>query len=80
MSRSVRDEQLLQLFDGVTYDGDLISKDARNALVLEGLADRTKGYNFLTCAGVQKALIVRNTVVWHQVPVLNPQDASRRCG
>jgi len=74
-----RDRQLLQLFDGVTDSDKLVSWEATHALIGEGLAGRTNGYNFLTRAGVQAALRVKRTVVWHQIRPLNSEGASRRC-
>jgi len=51
--RSTRIEQLLQLFHGATWDGDLISKSDRKELVKEGLAIQQRhGYNLITCKGV----------------------------
>jgi hypothetical protein len=46
-------EQLQQLAKRVVWDGDLISKSARSALMLEGLVDRSCGYNFITVKGIQ---------------------------
>ncbi len=45
-------EQLSQLIC-TTWDGDLISKTDRDYLVESGLADRAKGFNFLTEKGVR---------------------------
>jgi hypothetical protein len=57
MSYPFNREALWQLFyHGPTYDGDLISKAARDELVRLGLAARCEGYNFLTVAGVAIAL------------------------
>ena len=49
-------EQLLLLFKGVTWDGDLIDKQARDELVKAGLADRKRGYNFITAKGIEYLL------------------------
>jgi hypothetical protein len=46
-------EQLQQLACRVVWDGDLISKQHRTQLVLEGLADRIHGYNFITRKGIE---------------------------
>lgn len=45
-------EQLFLLFKGVTWDGDLISKAHRDELVKVGLAERVRGYNFITAKGI----------------------------
>lgn len=49
-------EQLFLLFKGVTWDGDLISKVDRDELVKAGLADRKRGYNFITAKGIEYLL------------------------
>lgn len=50
-------EGLLQMFIyGPTYDGDLVSKSARDELVNLKLAERGSGYNWLTRAGIQAAI------------------------
>lgn len=49
-------DALVQLWT-VTWDGDLISKDARDKLVDGGLAQRVSGYNWLTHDGV---LVAKN--------------------
>lgn len=46
-------EQLLQLFNGTTWDGNLIAKSYRDELVKNGLAQRTKGWNLITLKGVR---------------------------
>lgn len=51
-----RTEQLLLLFRGVTWDGDLISKSDRSFLVKAGLAEQIRGYNLITPKGVQYLL------------------------
>ena len=58
MSKGVyHSEVLMQLFvQGPTWDGNLISKDARDALVIAGLAERWNGWNFLTQEGVEAAV------------------------
>lgn len=45
-------EQLKQLTQ-VTWDGQVLSKTARDSLVKTGLADRFGGYNFITKKGVR---------------------------
>ena len=57
MSNTINDlgylEQLKQLFNGVTWDGDLISKYYRTELVKKGLADQVPGgWNLITAKGV----------------------------
>jgi hypothetical protein len=47
--------QLVQLIV-VTWDGNLISKDARNKLIDRGYVQRLEGWNWLTELGV-KALV-----------------------
>ena len=49
-------EQLLLLFKGVTWDGDLIDKQARDELVKAELADRKRGYNFITGKSIEYLL------------------------
>lgn len=49
-------EQLLQLFNGATWDGDLLAKSHRDALIKAGLAERAHGYNIITRKGVQYLL------------------------
>jgi hypothetical protein len=50
-------ETIWQLFKtGPTWDGNLISKEARSWLVGNDLAFRTDGYNALTAAGVAMAV------------------------
>lgn len=47
------DEQLLQLLS-VTFDADLISPDARTALVRKGFAIRcASGFNIITREGIE---------------------------
>jgi len=47
-------ESLWQMFkDGPTWDGNLVSKEARTWLVENGLAFRANGYNALTENGVE---------------------------
>ena len=46
--------QLKQLVT-VTWDGNLLSKDARDELVRRGLAQRWNGWNWLTQDGVALA-------------------------
>lgn len=47
-----RIEQLVQLRT-VTWDGDLISKSERDALVKCGYVERCCGYNFINAEGVK---------------------------
>lgn len=42
---------LLQIYDGPTWDGDLVSKDARNAFVRRGWVARCEGWNVITDTG-----------------------------
>ena len=49
-------EQLLAVFKSTTWDGDLISKSDRNALVKAGLIQKTRGYNLVTPKGVRHLL------------------------
>lgn len=56
MTSSGYTEQLLLLFKGATWDGDLIDKQARDELVKAGLADRKRGYNFITAKGIEYLL------------------------
>jgi hypothetical protein len=50
-------EVLMQLFvNGPVWDGNLISKSDRDALVSVGLCDCWEGWNFLTVAGVKAAV------------------------
>ena len=52
-----KSEVLMQLFvQGPTWDGNLISKAERDALVDRGFADRWNGWNFLTQEGVEAAV------------------------
>lgn len=46
-------EQLTELSKGVVWDGNLISKYARDDLVNSGLAERVNGWNLITAKGVQ---------------------------
>jgi hypothetical protein len=48
--------QLVQVFNGAVWDGDLISKCARDRLVSDGLVCRVQGYNIITSDGVRAAL------------------------
>jgi len=46
-------EAILQLWrTGVVWDGNLVSKQGRDELVKQGLADRINGFNFLTKEGI----------------------------
>lgn len=50
-------EVLMQLFvKGPTWDGNLISKSERDALVERGFVSRWNGWNFLTEEGVEAAV------------------------
>ena len=50
-------EVLMQLFvEGPTWDGNLVSKSQRDALVDQGFADRWNGWNFLTQEGIEAAV------------------------
>jgi len=52
-----KSEVLMQLFvQGPTWDGNLVSKSERGALVEAGLADRWDGWNYLTQEGVEAAV------------------------
>ncbi len=52
-----KSDVLMQLFvQGPTWDGNLVSKTQRDALVSSGLADRWNGWNFLTQEGVEAAV------------------------
>lgn len=44
-------EQLLQIFNGATWDGNLISKRIRDKLVDDGLVKQIKGWNIITSKG-----------------------------
>jgi len=48
-------DQLHQLLT-VTWDGNLISKTARDELVKNGLASRVQGFNYITEAGIKTLL------------------------
>ena len=51
------DVVLWQLFrNGPTWDGDLVSKEARTWLKKNGYTDKEDGWNFLTGPGVALAL------------------------
>ena len=49
-------EQLFLLFKGATWGGDLISKQHRDELVKAELAERKRGYNFITGKGIEYLL------------------------
>ncbi len=49
-------EQLLQLFSGARWDGDLISKFHRKELVKAELAIQVRGCNLITPKGVEYLL------------------------
>ena len=46
------EECLLQLFYGVTWDGDLISKQHRDEAVLNWHAQKIDGWNYITESGI----------------------------
>ena len=48
--------QLAQLAHVHVWDGNLISKRARDRLVEYGIADRVEGFNFLTKTGIVAAV------------------------
>ncbi|MCP5018894.1 MAG: hypothetical protein GY938_27000 [Ketobacter sp.] len=56
------EEQLLQLFYGVTWDGDLINKTERTNAVKAGHAVKSWGWNIITQEGV-KFLVDTGAVV-----------------
>lgn len=50
-------ETIWQMFrNGPTWDGDLVSKQARKWCVQNGLAAQSSGFNFLTADGVDLAV------------------------
>ena len=51
--------QFRQCVGGPVWDGDVISKDARDRLVENGLLSRAHGYNILTADGVMLAIGLR---------------------
>ena len=52
-----KSEVLMQLFvQGPTWDGNIVSKSERNALVVAGLAERWNGWNQLTAEGLEAAV------------------------
>ena len=46
-------EQLAQLFNGVTWDGDLIDKPSIQLLRKHSYCDKADGWNFITEKGVR---------------------------
>ena len=46
-------EQMLQIFDGAVWDGNLIGKRHRDELYKNGLIDRVMGWNIITKKGVK---------------------------
>ena len=62
MLGKVEQDQLLQIFHGATWDGDLISKDARDSLHKRDLIARHKGYNIITIWGVDLVLSAKLVV------------------
>lgn len=65
-----RIEQLLQLVK-VTWDGDLISKQARDALDKECLVTKVRGYTLLTDEGVR--VLVQLGLLKEETPVAAAQ-------
>lgn len=50
-------DTLMQLFvQGPTWDGNLVSKQERDAMVQSGLCERWDGWNWLTGEGVEAAV------------------------
>lgn len=45
-------EQLLQIFKGSVWDGDLISKSHRDELIKRGMVDKARGMSFITGHGI----------------------------
>lgn len=67
------ERQALQMFRGAVWDGDLISKLARDNLVKDGRAFRRDGYNCLTPDGV--TFVVSNHL--HDAPSMHdPQPTA----
>lgn len=64
-----RTEQAVQLLTPV-WDGDLISKPDRDALVKAGLADKVDGFNMLTRRGLKTCRMMS-----HETPpvILQPR-------
>lgn len=52
MSIEANLEQLIAISKRTTWDGDLISKNARGELVDQGLVERAHGFNFITKKGI----------------------------
>jgi len=59
-------EQLLQIFNGVTWDGDLISKSTRDLLVDDGMVERVEGWNIITAKGA--AYLIKLNLVNPYIP------------
>lgn len=58
ISEFSNNEVLMQLFvQGPTWDGDLVSKDDRNKLLEAGYSGKVNGWNFLTTAGINVAVV-----------------------
>lgn len=55
MEKRLLEEQLQQLVT-VIWDGNLISKEARDELVREGFCQRDNGWNLLTLKGFRELL------------------------
>lgn len=52
-----KNEVLMQLFvEGPTWDGNIISKSDRDALVDADLCERWQGWNYLTLDGLKTAV------------------------
>lgn len=55
---TTRLEQLLHFRFGPIWDGNLISKAARDVLEAEGLIERSGGFQFLSAKGVQLLVVL----------------------
>lgn len=55
---NTRIEQLLQIFDGKVWDGDLISKHDRDVLFEYGLITRHDNYNYISQRGIKLCIIL----------------------
>ena len=62
-------EQLLHFRFGPVWDGNLISKEARNHLVKSGFVTRCQGFQMLTEKGVEILVNLRylNEETWREV-------------
>lgn len=61
-------EQFCHFRSGPIWDGNLISKAARDKLVDFGLVDRAKGFQFLTVAGIELLVDLKllNEETWRE--------------